>query len=154
MQLVQTRIRFGAPFTSALTACRLTFQRRLVTLCACEMLFPNCGPLPQTSQTCAISLAPNLSSDSAPACAHPSGVFANTDGRWANEDIPTLQLAEPLVYLERHPGPNRRPNPLVPLSVFPAAVRRKSPSGRTRKGTKKCSHMKIRSESRRRFCMA
>ncbi len=24
-------------------------------LCACEMLFPNCGPLPQISQTCAMS---------------------------------------------------------------------------------------------------
>jgi hypothetical protein len=26
----------------------------LVTLCACEMLFPNCGPLPQMSHTFAI----------------------------------------------------------------------------------------------------
>src|SRR6516165_9762802 len=60
MQLVQTRMRFGAPFTRAFTACRLTFQRRLVTLCACEILLPNCGPLPQTSHTCAISFAPNL----------------------------------------------------------------------------------------------
>src|ERR1700733_1091659 len=54
MQLVQTRIRLGAPFTSAFTACRFTFQRRRVTLCACEMLLPNCGPLPQTSHTCAM----------------------------------------------------------------------------------------------------
>ena len=54
MQLVQTRIRFGAPFTRALTACRFTFHRRRVTLCACEMLLPNCGPLPQMSHTCAI----------------------------------------------------------------------------------------------------
>ena len=67
MQLVHTRIRFGAPFTSAFTACRFTFQRRFVTLCACEMLFPNCGPLPQTSHTCAISIAPNLSQISAQA---------------------------------------------------------------------------------------
>src|SRR5579875_61862 len=34
MQLVHTRMRFGAPLTRALTACRLTFQRRRVTLCA------------------------------------------------------------------------------------------------------------------------
>jgi hypothetical protein len=54
MQLVQTRMRLGWPLTKALTACRLTFQRRLVTLCACEMLLPNCGPLPQMSHTCAI----------------------------------------------------------------------------------------------------
>lgn len=54
MQLVHTRIRFGAPFTRAFTACRFTFHRRRVTLCACEMLFPNCGPLPQMSHTCAI----------------------------------------------------------------------------------------------------
>src|SRR3974377_1060462 len=60
MQLVQTRIRFGAPFTSALTACRFTFQRRRVTLWACEMLLPNCGPFPQTSHTCAIALLPIL----------------------------------------------------------------------------------------------
>ena len=56
MQLAHTLIRFGLPFTSALTACRFTFQRRFVTLCACEMLLPNCGPLPQTSHTCAISI--------------------------------------------------------------------------------------------------
>ena len=34
MQLAQTRMRLEAPFTRALTACRLTFQRRRVTLCA------------------------------------------------------------------------------------------------------------------------
>ena len=34
MQLVQTRMRLVAPLTRALTACRLTFQRRRVTLCA------------------------------------------------------------------------------------------------------------------------
>lgn len=34
MQLVQTLIRFGAPLTSAFTACKFTFQRRRVTLCA------------------------------------------------------------------------------------------------------------------------
>ena len=60
MQLVHTRIRFGAPFTSALTACRFTFQRRRVTLWACEMLLPNCGPVPQTSHICAIALLPIL----------------------------------------------------------------------------------------------
>src|ERR1035438_9772405 len=54
MQLVQTRMRFGAPLTRAFTACRFTFQRRRVTLCAWEMLLPNCGPFPQTSHTCAI----------------------------------------------------------------------------------------------------
>jgi len=54
MQLVQTRIRLDAPFTSAFTACRFTFQRRRVTLCACEMLLPNCGPFPQISHTCAM----------------------------------------------------------------------------------------------------
>ena len=51
MQLVQTRMRLAAPLTTALTGCKLTFQRRLVTLCACETLLPNCGPLPQISQT-------------------------------------------------------------------------------------------------------
>jgi hypothetical protein len=54
MQLVQTRIRLGAPFTKALTACKFTFQRRRLTLCAWEMLLPNCGPLPQMSHTCAM----------------------------------------------------------------------------------------------------
>jgi len=51
-QLVQTRIfLLLPPCTLAFTGCRFTFQRRLVMLCACEMLLPNCGPLPQTSQT-------------------------------------------------------------------------------------------------------
>jgi hypothetical protein len=56
MQLVQTRIRLEAPFTTALTAWRFGFQRRRVTLCAWETLLPNCGPLPQTSHTCAMVL--------------------------------------------------------------------------------------------------
>src|SRR5215469_14883443 len=56
MQLVHTRMLLGAPLTIAFTFCRFTFQRLRVTLCACEMLFPNCGPLPQTSHTCAIVL--------------------------------------------------------------------------------------------------
>src|SRR5579863_7339683 len=60
MQLVHTRMRLGLPLTNAFTACRLTFQRRFVTLCACEMLLPNCGPLPQTSHTCAISICSRL----------------------------------------------------------------------------------------------
>src|SRR5580692_222694 len=55
MQLVQTRIRLLPPPTFALTGRRLTFQRRRLMLCAWEMLLPNCGPLPQTSHTCAIS---------------------------------------------------------------------------------------------------
>lgn len=55
MQLVQTRMRLEAPFTRALTAWRLTFQRRRETLCAWEMLLPNCGPLPQISHTCAMT---------------------------------------------------------------------------------------------------
>src|SRR5579863_5060136 len=54
MQVAQTRRCFVVPLTSALTRCKFTFQRRRVTLCACEMLLPNCGPLPQTSQTCAM----------------------------------------------------------------------------------------------------
>jgi hypothetical protein len=54
MQVAQTRIRLGAPFTIAFTTCRFTFHRRRVTLCACEMLLPKRGPLPQISQTCAM----------------------------------------------------------------------------------------------------
>src|SRR6266404_7213819 len=52
---VQTRIRLVAAPTLACTGRRLTFQRRLVTLWAWLMLFPNCGPLPQISQTRAIT---------------------------------------------------------------------------------------------------
>src|ERR1700756_4428147 len=54
-QVVQTRSRLVAPFTFARTGRRFTFQRRLVTLCAWLMLFPNCGPLPHISQTCAMT---------------------------------------------------------------------------------------------------
>ena len=66
MQDAHTRSRLGAPLTSALTTCRFTFQRRRVTLCACEMLLPNCGPLPQISQTCAMVELQNLQGLSAP----------------------------------------------------------------------------------------
>src|SRR5262252_233211 len=55
MQLVQTRRRLLPPFTRALTGRRFTFQRRLLTLCACEMVLPERGPLPQTSHTCAMT---------------------------------------------------------------------------------------------------
>ena len=54
MQLAQTRSLFDVPFTIALTACKFTFQRRRVMLCACEMLLPKRGPLPQISQVCAM----------------------------------------------------------------------------------------------------
>src|SRR5258708_28255973 len=53
-QEVQTRIRLVAAPTLACTGRRFTFQRRLVTLWAWLILFPNCGPLPQISHTCAI----------------------------------------------------------------------------------------------------
>src|SRR5437879_6233054 len=56
MQAVHTRMRLGAPPTTAWTRCRFTFQRRLVTLWAWLMRFPNCGPRPQTSHTFAILL--------------------------------------------------------------------------------------------------
>src|ERR1700761_761471 len=55
MQLVQTRMRLLPPPTFALTGRRFTFQRRRLMLCAWEMLLPNCGPLPQTSHTCAMT---------------------------------------------------------------------------------------------------
>src|SRR6266849_9123778 len=55
-QEVHTRRRLVAPFTLARTGRRLTFQRRLLTLWAWLMVFPNCGPLPQISQTRAITL--------------------------------------------------------------------------------------------------
>src|SRR5579863_6290677 len=66
MQLVHTRRLLGAPLTIAFTFCRFTFQRRRVTLCACEMLLPNCGPLPQTSHTCAIVMLQIFQGLSAP----------------------------------------------------------------------------------------
>ena len=53
-QEVQTRIRLVAAPPLACTGRRFTFQRRLVTLWAWLMLFPNCGPLPQISHTCAM----------------------------------------------------------------------------------------------------
>jgi len=53
-QVVQTRTRLFAPLMRARTGRRFTFQRRRLTLWAWLILFPNCGPLPQMSQTCAI----------------------------------------------------------------------------------------------------
>src|SRR5579862_5786775 len=73
MQLVHTRRLLGAPLTIAFTFCRFTFQRRRVTLCACEMLLPNCGPLPQTSHTCAIVLLQILGVFRTAAASFPGG---------------------------------------------------------------------------------
>jgi len=56
MQLVQTRMRLLAPAKVALTGRRFTFQRLRVVLFACEMLLPNCGPLPQMSHLAAMVL--------------------------------------------------------------------------------------------------
>jgi hypothetical protein len=56
MHEVQTRI-FLLPFAVfAFTGRKLTFQRRFVTLCACEILLPDFGPLPQISHTCAMTV--------------------------------------------------------------------------------------------------
>jgi len=52
---VQTRNRLVLAPTRARTGRKLTFQRRLVTLCAWLMLFPERGPLPQISHTRAIT---------------------------------------------------------------------------------------------------
>ena len=66
--VVQTRMRRMVPSTTARTRCKFGFQRRLVTLCACEMLLPKRGPFPQISQTLAMispykfSLIPLVSS--------------------------------------------------------------------------------------------
>jgi len=57
MQFVQTFIRWAPPFGSCtLIDCRFGLNRRGVRLFACETLFPNWGPLPQTSQRLAIIL--------------------------------------------------------------------------------------------------
>ena len=55
-QEVQTRRCLVVAPTLACTGRRLTFQRRLLTLCAWLILLPNRGPLPQISQTRAIVL--------------------------------------------------------------------------------------------------
>src|SRR5580704_7880835 len=60
MHDVHTRIRLAAPFTIARTSCRFTFQRRLVTLWAWLIRFPNWGPRPQTSHTFAIGDTPRV----------------------------------------------------------------------------------------------
>src|SRR3954452_14370726 len=54
MQDVHAFTRLEPPFTTARTLCKLTFQRRLVTLWAWLMRLPNCGPRPQISQFFAI----------------------------------------------------------------------------------------------------
>src|SRR6202142_730926 len=48
-------MRLVAAPTRACTGRRLTFQRRLVTLWAWLMRFPNCGFLPQISHCCAMT---------------------------------------------------------------------------------------------------
>jgi hypothetical protein len=51
MQLVQTWMRLGAPFTRARTRWMFGFHRRLVRRCEWLMLLPNEGCLPHTSHT-------------------------------------------------------------------------------------------------------
>src|ERR1700733_12330551 len=55
MQEVHTRIRLVVAPTRACTGRRFTFQRRLVTLWAWLMRFPDCGFLPQISHCCAMT---------------------------------------------------------------------------------------------------
>ena len=55
MQDVHTRMRLVVAPTRACTGRRLTFQRRLVTLWAWLMRFPDCGFLPQISHCCAMT---------------------------------------------------------------------------------------------------
>src|ERR1017187_80745 len=55
MQDVHTRMRFVVAPTRACTGRRFTFQRRLVTLWAWLMRFPDCGFLPQISHCCAMT---------------------------------------------------------------------------------------------------
>src|SRR6266446_4277634 len=55
MQEVHTRMRLVVAPTRACTGRRLTFQRRLVTLWAWLMRFPDCGFLPQISHCCAMT---------------------------------------------------------------------------------------------------
>src|ERR1700761_8518172 len=83
MQLVQTRTRLATPLVTAFTVCRLGFHRRRVTLCACEMLLPNCGPLPQNSHTCAmtISRTVKLVSQNLPYYRSPAGRLKRRNGR-------------------------------------------------------------------------
>jgi hypothetical protein len=50
MQAVQARIARRAPLTMAWTRRKFGSQRRLVTLWAWLIRFPNAGPLPQISQ--------------------------------------------------------------------------------------------------------
>ena len=91
-----TRSLLVAPFTLARTGRRLTFQRRLVTLWAWLMLLPNCGPLPQISQTCAMT-AQNPSS--------PSG--ANSDFTGAGAGLTTGGTPPHWVYHDEYPTDTR-----------------------------------------------
>src|SRR5215510_3443639 len=54
-QAMQTWTRRGVPFTTARMRCTLGFQRRLVRRCEWLIRMPNCGFLPQMSQTDAMS---------------------------------------------------------------------------------------------------
>src|SRR5579863_1921859 len=120
MQLVHTRMRLGAPLTRALTACKFTFQRRLVTLCACEMLLPNCGPLPQMSHICAIALLQILCRSN---CRNRSGVYRLTH--------PTRPCARAAVGGEdRQTAPRLAESPVYPEPCSPAKPRAIPPGPR------------------------
>jgi len=58
MQEVQTFSFLAAPPATARTGCKLTFQRRLVTLRAWLMRFPKRGPRPRISRTLAMGGTP------------------------------------------------------------------------------------------------
>src|ERR1035437_6611087 len=96
MQLAQTRTRLLAPSTFAFTERRFTFQRRRVVLLAWEMLFPNCGPLPQKSHLAAMVLLQSLSfarphkrrTDSSPSWHQ--AILAGKNGRHEETRTPDL----------------------------------------------------------------
>src|SRR5580658_3243796 len=119
MQLAQTRMRLGAPFTSALTACRFTFQRRRVTLCACEMLFPNCGPLPQTSHICAIALL-QICRCFAPPLSLPGQTQAGTGG---TRPMRTLQACRILSIAGKYARGQARHSPDAAGLVHPPHIK-------------------------------
>src|ERR1035437_3269415 len=75
-------MRLVAAPTRACTGRRLTFQRRLVTLCAWLMRFPACGFLPQISHCCAMTTPRKIRS-----------CRANLDftGTWPDSAIPSRE---------------------------------------------------------------
>jgi hypothetical protein len=91
-------------------------------LCACEMLLPNCGPLPQTSHTCAIVLLQIPWYFVSPWPAPRASLAARPRNPAVAQECATRRLAEVSVYRVALRPPRSSAMPMISL-IFLAILK-------------------------------